>query len=225
MAITNGMASTFKSEILSGGHNFNATVTPTGNTHTSTLVDTVSSMAGVAIGMLVTGSGVAANTYISAINSSASFTISIATSSTLTTTPLTISGDTFKMALIKVGAAGTYSTANVNYTDITVATDEASGAGYSSGGATLVTVSPVVSGTTAYINFTNPTWSSATLSTIGCMIYNSSVRIGGTSGTNTTGAGRCCAVYDFGGTQTVTGGTFTILMPTAAAGTAILRIA
>jgi hypothetical protein len=57
------------------------------------------------------------------------------------------------------------------------------------------------------------------------MIYNSSVRNGSTSGTNTTGGGRACSVHDFGGSQQVSAGTFTVLMPTANSSSAILRIA
>jgi hypothetical protein len=122
--------------------------------------------------------------------------------------------------------AGTYGVASVNYTDIVGNSDESSGTGYSAGGTSLTNVSPTTSGTTAYITFSpNPSWTSASFSAAGCMIYNSSARDGGTSGTNSTGGGRACSVHDFGGTQTVSSGTFTVLMPVAASSTAILRIA
>jgi hypothetical protein len=126
-------------------------------------------------------------------------------------------GDTFKMALFKVGVAGTYSAASTNYTDMTGNSDETSGTGYTAGGTALTNVDPVASSPSAYTDFSpNPSWTSASFSTIGCMIYNT-IRNGPTA---TLG----CSVHDFGGTQTVASGTFTALMPVAAVGTAILQI-
>ena len=82
-----------------------------------------------------------------------------------------------------------------------------------------------VSGTTAYITFSGTiSWTSATIDADGCMIQNTNARLGGTSGTNTQGAGRAAYVGDFGGEQHVTGGTFTVVMPTADASNAILRL-
>lgn len=226
MTISTAMATSFKSELFSAGHCFNATVTPTANTHSNTTVDSVSSMTGIAVGMSVSGSGISANTYVAAITSSTAFVLSIAASTTLTGTSLTISGDIMKIALIKPSMAGTYSAATVNFTDITGNTDETTGSGYTTSGLALTNVSPAVGGTTSYVTFApNPSWTSASFSTAGCMIYNSSARDGGVSGTNAQGAGRCCSVHDFGGTQTVTSGTFTILIPNATSSTAILRIA
>lgn len=123
-------------------------------------------------------------------------------------------GNTFKMALIKVSPTGTYGAASTNYSNITGNSDEVSGTGYSAGGATLTNVTPTTSGTTALTTFSpNPSWTSATFSTTACMIYNSS------------SSNKSVATYDFGGTQTVSGGTFTVVMPTADASNAILRIA
>jgi len=123
-------------------------------------------------------------------------------------------GNTFKMALIKVGPAGTYGAASTNYSNITGNSDEVSGTGYSAGGTTLTNVTPITSGTTAYWTFSpNPSWTSASFSTTACMIYNSS------------SSNRSVYTGDFGGTQTVTAGTFTVVMPTADASNAILRIA
>src|SRR6185312_11839580 len=83
-------------------------------------------------------------------------------------------GNTFKMALIKVGPAGTYGAASTNYSNITGNSDEVSGTGYSAGGTALTNVTPTTSGTTAYTTFSpNPSWTSATFSTTACMIYNS----------------------------------------------------
>jgi hypothetical protein len=225
MAITTAMSTSFKAEVLQAAHCFNAPITTTGTLHTNNTVDVVTSMVGVAAGMGVTGTGIAANSSVVSIQTAAAFTVYPAATGSGAQS-LTFTGDIFKIALIRSGMAGTYGAANVNYTDITGASDETTGAGYTAGGAAMTNVTPVISGTTAYTNFSpNPTWTSASFSTAGCMIYNSSTRLGGTSGTNTAGGGRCCGVFDFGGTQTVTSGTFTVVMPAATSSTAILRIA
>lgn len=127
---------------------------------------------------------------------------------------LLTSGNTFKMALIKSGMAGTYGAASTNYSNITGNSDEASGTGYTAGGATLTRVDPTSSGTTAYTTFSSPvTWSTATISAAACMIYN------------TTNSNSSVSIHDFGGTVSSTAGTFTVTLPTADASNAILRIA
>lgn len=218
MATTTAFCSSAKKEILQAVHCFNATVTPTGNTHTSTLVDNVSSIAGLAVGMAVTGSGVAASTFISAIPTATTLTLSVATTTSLTGTTLTMTGDVFKIALIRVGPTGTYGAASTNYSNITTNTDEVSGTGYTATGTVLTNVTPVLSTTTALVDFTpDPSWTTATFSATACMIYNTSARDGV--------AGKSISTHDFGGTQTVTAGTFTVVMPTPDASNAILRIA
>lgn len=123
-------------------------------------------------------------------------------------------GHSFKMALIKAGMAGTYGAASTNYSDITGNSDEASGTGYSAGGAALTNVTPTSSGTTAYTSFSSPvTWSTATISAAACMIYN------------TSASNKAVYVGDFGGTVTSTAGTFTVTLPTANSSSAIIRIA
>lgn len=123
-------------------------------------------------------------------------------------------GNAFKMALIKSGMAGTYGAASTNYSNITGNSDEASGTGYTAGGATLTRVDPTSSGTTAYTTFSSPvTWSTATISAAACMIYN------------TTNSNSSVSIHDFGGTVSSTAGTFTVTLPTADASNAILRIA
>lgn len=123
-------------------------------------------------------------------------------------------GNTFKMALIKSGMAGTYGAASTNYSNITGNSDEASGTGYTAGGATLTRVDPTSSGTTAYTTFSSPvTWSTATISAAACMIYN------------TTNSNSSVSIHDFGGTVSSTAGAFTVTLPTADASNAILRIA
>mgnify|MGYP006282473445 FL=1 len=85
--------------------------------------------------------------------------------------------------------------------------------GYSRPGKTLTSVTPTTSGTTALTDFDDVTWSSATFTTSGALIYNSSA------------SGAACAVLSFGGDQTVSSGDFTVQFPAAAASTAIIRIA
>jgi hypothetical protein len=123
--------------------------------------------------------------------------------------------DVFKIALLKSAAAGsgTYGAASTNYSDITGNTDEASGTGYTAGGNTLTNVTPTADSTTAITDFADTTWSSASFTTCGAMIYN------------TTNSNSACAVLSFGGDQTVSSGDFQLQFPAAAAATAIIRIA
>jgi hypothetical protein len=123
-------------------------------------------------------------------------------------------GDTFKIALLKAAAAGsgTFGAATTNYSDLS--TDElGSGSGYTTGGNTLTSVTPVADGTTAVCDFADTTWTSATFTSSGALIYND------------TDAGAACAVLSFGGDQQVSSGDFQIQFPAAAAATAIIRIA
>lgn len=126
-------------------------------------------------------------------------------------------GNTFKLALIKATPTGTYGAASVNYSDITGNSDEASDsnspASYAAGGATLTNFGVTTSGTSAFADFDNVTFSTVTMSADGCMIYNSSV------------SNKSVYVGDFGGTKTASGGDFTITFPTPAAGTAIIELA
>ncbi|WP_213775113.1 hypothetical protein [Bradyrhizobium sp. dw_78] len=122
-------------------------------------------------------------------------------------------GNAFKMALIKVAPTGTYDATTTNYSNLTGNADEVSGPGYTATGAALTCVTPVTSGTTAYWTFSpNPSWTSATFSATACLIYN------------VTSGGNSVSTHDFGGTQQVSNGTFTVVMPTADANNAILRI-
>lgn len=125
-------------------------------------------------------------------------------------------GDMFKIALGKATASitGTYGAATTNYSDLTGNSDQLpNGSGYTTGGNTLTSVTPVADGTTAVCDFADTTWSSATFTTSGAIIYNSSA------------SDAACAVLSFGGDQQVSSGDFTIQFPAAAAATAIIRIA
>lgn len=117
-------------------------------------------------------------------------------------------GDTFKLALYTSSA--TLDASTTAYTT----TNEASGTGYSAGGGTLTNVTPTSSGTTAFTDFADLTFSSATITARGCLIYN-----------DTEAGDPSVAVLDFGGDKTSTNGDFTIQFPTADASNAIIRIA
>lgn len=214
--ITTAFCTSAKSDLMSGLHCFNAIITFTA-TGTSTVTWTsVSALTGLAVGMTLSGTNVTAGTVIASIDSATQITVSKASGGALGT--VTATADTFKIALFKVGVAGTYSAATTNYTDMTGNSDETSGTGYTATGVAMVNVSPTTSGTTAYVDFTpDPSWTSASFSTTGAMIYNTSRR-----GPVAT---RALSVHDFGGTQTVSSGTFTAVMPTADSSSAILRIA
>tara|TARA_R100000808_G_scaffold21656_1_gene46816 strand:- start:270 stop:722 length:453 start_codon:yes stop_codon:yes gene_type:complete len=124
-------------------------------------------------------------------------------------------GDTFKIALYTssatLGASTTdYATGN----EIT----NTSGTAYTAGGKALTSVTPTSSGTTAYCDFSDVSWTSASFTANACLIYNT------TTGTGSGTTDAVCAVA-FGGDKTVSSGTFTIQFPTADASDAILRIA
>jgi len=116
-------------------------------------------------------------------------------------------GSTFKLALFTssatLGASTTaYATSN-----------EATGTNYSAGGASLTRVDPSSSGTTALTDFADLTFSTATVTANGALIYNSSA------------SDKAVIVLAFGGDKTSTAGDFTIQFPTADASNAIIRIA
>ena len=117
-------------------------------------------------------------------------------------------GSTFNIALYTssatLGASTTaYSTTN-----------EVSGTGYTAKGATLTRVDPSTSGTTALTDFADASFSNATITANGALIFNDSAS-----------NDAAVAVLAFGGDKTSTAGTFTIQFPTADASNAIIRIA
>ena len=89
-----------------------------------------------------------------------------------------------------------------------------SGSAYSAKGLALTSVTPVLNSTTAVCDFANISWTSASFTANGCLIFNDSA----------TGDPGCCVIA-FGGDKTVTSGTFTIEFPAATAGNAIIGIA
>lgn len=157
MANTTAMATSFKVEILSGGHNFNTT------------------------------------------------------NRALTTN----TQDTFKIALYT--SAATYGASTTTYSSTNEITNT-SGAAYVAGGSTLSIIQVPIAQTnapttTVYVDFADSTWSSASFTANGAMIYNS------------TNGNRTVATLSFGGDKTVTSGTFTIQYPTPNAGASIIQIA
>ena len=127
------------------------------------------------------------------------------------TTTSTGTGNTFKIALYT--SSSTMSASTTAYTT----TNEVSGTNYSAGGNTLTNVDPSTSGTTALTDFADTTWSSATITANGALIYNSSTTAGS--------ANRAVVVLAFGGDKTSTAGDFTVTFPAADASNAIIRIA
>ena len=121
--------------------------------------------------------------------------------------------DTIKIALIKNAQSGTYNASTANYSAVTGNSDEATGTNYVTGGNTLGSATIALSGSTATVDFNDTTWSSATISADGCIIYNSSQ------------SNKAIAVIDFGGTKTSTNGDYVVQFPTADASNAIIRIA
>ena len=118
-------------------------------------------------------------------------------------------GSTFKLALYDNSAS--FTAATTAYTN----TNEVANSGtYAAGGGTLTNVTPTSSGTTAFTDFADLSFTSATITAYGAMIYNDSA----------AGDPSVC-ILDFGGAKTSTAGTFTIIFPTADATNAILRIA
>ena len=116
-------------------------------------------------------------------------------------------GNTFKLALYDNNAS--FTAATTAYTT----SNEISGSGYSAGGGTLTNVTPTSSSTTAFTDFDDLTFSTATITARGALIYN-----------DTAAGDPSVVVLDFGGDKTATSGTFTIQFPAFTASAAILRV-
>lgn len=118
-------------------------------------------------------------------------------------------GSTFKLALYD--NSPTFTAATTAYTS---SGEVANSGTYSAGGGALTNVTPTSSGTTAFTDFADLSFTSATITAYGAMIYNDSA----------AGDPSVC-ILDFGGAKTATNGTFTIIFPTADSTSAIIRIA
>lgn len=120
---------------------------------------------------------------------------------------MNVGANTYKLALYDNTA--TLDASTTVYTT----SGEISGTGYTAGGAALTNIDPTSSGTTAFADFADLTFSTATITARGALIYNS------------TNGNRAVCVLDFGADKTSTAGDFTIVFPTADASNAIVRIA
>ncbi len=118
-------------------------------------------------------------------------------------------GDTFKLALYDNSAAFEAST-----TAYTASNEVGASGTYSAGGGTLTNVTPTSSGTTAFTDFADISFTSATITAYGALIYN-----------DTEAGDPSVCVLDFSGAKTSTNGTFTVIFPTADSTSAIIRIA
>ena len=125
-------------------------------------------------------------------------------------------GDTFKLALFAISSGGkssTTATLGATTTALVTTGEVASSGTYATGGGSLTRVDPTTSGTTAFTDFADVSFTTATITARGALIYNSS------------DSNKAVAVLDFGGNKTSTSGTFTVQFPTANASNAIIRIA
>ena len=125
-------------------------------------------------------------------------------------------GDTFMLALFAEGSGGkssTTATLGASTTALVTTGEVATSGSYSTGGGTLTRVDPTTSGTTAFTDFADLSFTTATITAMGALIYNSS------------DSNKAVAVLDFTSNKTTTAGTFTIQFPTADASNAIIRIA
>ena len=116
------------------------------------------------------------------------------------------SADTYKMALYT--SAATLGATTTAYS----ATNEVVGTGYTIGGTTLSGFNVTTSGTTAILDFNDPSWANATITARGALIYNSSK------------SNKAVYVLDFGSDIISTNGTFAITLPTPDATNGLIRL-
>tara|TARA_B100001057_G_scaffold500024_1_gene613028 strand:- start:1919 stop:2371 length:453 start_codon:yes stop_codon:yes gene_type:complete len=125
-------------------------------------------------------------------------------------------GNAFKLALYAEGGGGkssTTATLGATTTAYTTTGEVANSGSYTAGGGTLTKVAPTTSGTTALTDFSDISFTTATITAMGALIYND------------TNSDKAVCVLDFTSNKTSTSGTFTIQFPTADASNAIIRIA
>ncbi len=125
-------------------------------------------------------------------------------------------GNDFKLALYAEGGGGkssTTATLGATKTAFTTTGEVANSGSYSSGGGSLTKVAPTSSGTTAFTDFSDISFTTATITAMGALIYND------------TNSNKAVCVLDFSTNKTSTAGTFTVQFPTADASNAIIRIA
>jgi len=136
----------------------------------------------------------------------------------------TPAGNTIKCALYSSNSASLSKSTTVYAAPADAAADPTStyevtttGSGYSGGGNTLTNIDPTLDSDTAICDFSNESWTSATFTARGLLLYNTTATTGFTTN-------RSILAINFGGDKTVTSGTFTIEFPAAAAATAIIQL-
>lgn len=220
MSITQAICNSFKTQLFQGVHNFSAISATASAVAAGTGVYTVSLTGGANNGLA--GQIVACAGFGTGANNG-SFLITASTSTTITTTNSASAnsgalgtctlGDTFKLALYTSSATMDKTTTNYS------STNEVGNSGtYSAGGGALTSSTPVLSTDTVVCDFVDLSFTSATITARGALIYNSSKVL------NASG-GAAVLVLDFGSDKTSTSGTFTITFPTPDASNAILRAA
>lgn len=125
-------------------------------------------------------------------------------------------GNAFKLALYAEGGGGkssTTATLGAATTAYTTTGEIANSGSYAAGGGALTKVAPATSGTTAFTDFADISFTTATITAMGALIYND------------TNSDKSVCVLDFSSNKTSTSGTFTVQFPTADASNAIIRIA
>tara|TARA_R110002074_G_scaffold222539_1_gene393369 strand:- start:5368 stop:5820 length:453 start_codon:yes stop_codon:yes gene_type:complete len=125
-------------------------------------------------------------------------------------------GNAFKLALYAEGGGGkssTTATLGAATTAYTTTGEVANSGSYSAAGGVLTKVAPTTSGTTAFTDFADVSFTTATITAMGALIFND------------TNGDKAVCVLDFTSNKTSTSGTFTIQFPTADASNAIIRIA
>ena len=203
MAITQAICGSFKQELLDGVHDFGGVFT--GSISGTTLTVSAVTNGVLTVGSAISGTGITAGTKITAYGSgtggAGTYTVDI--SQTVASTTIT-SGDTFKIALY-------LSTASLDSsTTVYSSSNESSGPGYTAGGGTLTNLGTSLSGATAFLSWDNYTWTSATISAYGALIYNTSKN------------NAAVAVLSFGATYSSTNGNFQITFPANTSSTAVI---
>jgi len=220
MAPTQAICNSFKTQILQGVHNFSAISATATVVGAGTGVYTVTLTGGANNGLtgqvvVCAGFGTGANngTYLITASDATHITTTNGASANSGGMGTCTIGDTFKLALYTSTWTGSKTTTNYD------STNEVGASGsYSAGGGTLTSSTPVLSTDTAVCDFADISFTSATITARGALIYNSSKVC------NAAGGAAVC-VLDFGSDKTSTAGTFTITFPTPDASNAIVRIA
>jgi hypothetical protein len=216
---TTAFTTAAKAGLMAGALCLAAPITKTGVSGVSgafTLTG-LADVSGIYVGMAVTGTNVASGAVVASIDSTTQVTLSKAHTGTITTASITFTGDTINVVLGKASPTGTYDATTTKHADITGNSDEVSGTGYTAGGAALTNNGVATSGTTAYADFADASWTSASFSARAAFLEDITQR-GPT-------VKPVISVHDFGGTQTVSSGTFTLVFPTPDSSNAILRVA